>query len=518
MKVARLLPVTIVVVLLVALTSWWPGAARDHLRGLEASALPTAGGEDALSATWYCAAGGADTPSAPRHTLVLSNPDDEPAPARLTAYGPDGTVGTQSVEVPAEEVERVEVAELFEADDLSVMVESPSGGLTVEHRLVTNGGADQVPCATSSSEEWYFPSQTTSQVVGEGGVVERTTAARLVLFNPFSEDAGVDVTAAVEDGLRAPSAWAGVVVPSGTIRVLDIGEHIQRREQASLSVELRNGRVIAETVQVLLDVDGGSPQPAGLRLQAGVPAPASRWAFAMGFTGQGADERLVVHNPSDRPAEVVVQVTPVGGAEMPPEPFQLEVPGRRFSIIDLSEEGRVPGRGHHTIQVESGERTPVVVARVTEVTDSPAEPEEGEEPVAVPRPSVDAGAVIGTGSPVVATNWLVPDVVVGPEHDAAVAVLNPGEGIVTVSATAFGGDDGTARVLDEVEVPAGDALVVRLSELELGGGDVGISLSSTSPVLVERVITFPRRGDFAMGTAVPVRPRGGGALTRISEL
>jgi len=519
-KPARLIPITVVAVLIAALTSWWQGSGPAPAEGLVAPPLATSGGPDVLSSTWFCAAGGADTPSPPRHALLLSNPSGDVVEVSLTAYDEEGVVGREAVEVEAERVERVEVGRLFERDDLSVMVESASGELVVEHRLITDGAVDQVPCATSSSREWYFPSQTTSQVVEDDGTISATSAARLVLFNPFSQDAGVDITAAVEDGLRAPSAWAGVVVPAGTVRVIDLGEHIQRREQASLTVELRNGRVVAETVQVLLDVgEGDSRSAAGLRLQAGVPAPAARWAFALGFTGEGVEERFVVHNPSDEPAEVVVQVTPVGGAELPPEPFELEVPGRRFSVIDLSEEGRVPGYGHHSIQVESLDGTPVVVGRVTRITGGPGDADEVPDPAPEPRPDVEAGAAIGTGSPVVATRWIVPDLVLRDQRDPAIVIHNPGGGIVTVSAEAFGGEDGgTTRVLDQVEVAAGDGLVVRLADLELGTGDVGVVLTATSPVLVERIVTFPTRGDLAMGVAVPVRPSGGGELTPIAEL
>ena len=48
---------------------------------------------------------------------------------------------------------------------------------------MTSLGADQVPCVTSASDEWHFPALST--VLG--------ASARLVLFNPFSSDAGIDV-------------------------------------------------------------------------------------------------------------------------------------------------------------------------------------------------------------------------------------------------------------------------------------------------------------------------------------
>jgi hypothetical protein len=520
-KPLRLLPVVLVVALLVALTGWWEGSPPASRAGMDAPEVPVAGGSDELSSTWYCAAGVAGSPSPPGHSVFLANPADEAVTARLTGYTSEGPGETSDVEVEASGTTTVSVAELLGSSEAAVMVESASGSLVVEHRLSTVGGSDQVPCATSSSEEWFFPAQTTT--LG--------SSARLVLFNPFSSDAGVDISAAVDDGIRVPAAWSGLVIPAGTARVIDLGEQIQRRELFSLSVVLRNGRVVAETVQTFLD-DG---RVTGLRMQLGVPRATARWGFAGGFSGPGASERLVVFNPGEDTASVVVQVTPIGGAAMSPEPFQFDVAGRRYATLDLAAEGRVPDVGHHAIQVETDEATPVVVGRVILLTGGPddgtdgeagedaAAPEDAEDqddPAAdvVRRPGLSSGTTIGTGSPLLSTDWLVPLVVVGEDQEPAVVVHNPSQGIVTVSLVSLHAEGGRTTLMEDLEVPAGDGVVVPLAELDLPDGDHAIVVAASDLVLVERLVTFARAGDITMGLAVPAPSRSGGRFPGFDEV
>ena len=270
MRALRILPVVAVAAALVALTSWWGGTERPVSGSLRPHGVPAAQTDDALSSTWFCPGGTPPTSDPVQHQLFLLNPADEPSSARLTGYGPEGPVSSETVELAAGELQRLEAARLFGSNDVSVMVESAQTELSVEHRRVTKGGGDLVACATGSSDRWYFPAQTTS-LEDRGEDAETITnplpnSARLVLFNPFSSDASVDLVAAVDDGIRAPREWAGLVVPAGTTRTIDLGERVQRRDLFSLTVTLRSGRVVAETSQTFVHDN----EVAGLRAQPGV--------------------------------------------------------------------------------------------------------------------------------------------------------------------------------------------------------------------------------------------------------
>jgi hypothetical protein len=497
---ARLLLLGVVAAAVVALGMSSDGSPPAGPGGLESSPVPTAGLPGALSSTWFCAAGGAGTEQPPVHRLYLFNPSGDTASARLIPSGPEGPLEEQVVEVVSPGPTVVDVAELFGAPNLSVMVESDAGELVVEHRLSASVGADQVACATSSSDTWYFPAQTS--VLG--------TSAQLHLFNPFPSDASVDIAVSLEDGVRLPAQWQGFVVPAGSTAVIDLGSQevggANRREQFAVSVEARRGRVVAETAQVLdteASDDGSIPATRGLRLQLGVPRPADTWAFATGFTGRGANERLVLFNPGDEAASALVQVTPYGGAELAPEPFELEVPPRRYTTLDLSAETRVPGQGLHAITVQT-EGVGVVAGRVVTITGGRAPSPEG----IARRPPLDRGTAVGTGSPVSSPLWAATGVVVGEDQDSSVLVHNPSTGIVVVSATAFG-EQGDGTVLaDAVEVPAGDSLAIPTAGQGLGSGAVTVVVEAQAPVVVERTLTFAGRDDLSMGLAVPLRPDG----------
>lgn len=506
MRGARLALVALIVAAVVALTAAFDGSPPAGRSGLEAPPVPAAGTPEALSSTWFCAAGSAGTPNPPRHDLFLFNPSGQETVARLTAFGPEGPVGEREVPLTAPGPTRVDVQATFEATGLSVMVESVAGDLVVEHRLLTPSASDQVPCATTSSDRWYFPAQTTV----------RETTAQLHLFNPFTEDASVDISAAVDDGLREPPEWQGLVVPAGSTEVVDLGVGAQRRDQFAVTVQARNGRVIAETVQYLNTTEAeGQPARRGLRLQLGVPAARADWAFAQGFTGPGVRERLVLFNPGERAASAVVQATPHGAAALAPEPFELEVPALRYVELDLSAETRLPGEGLHSIRVQTDEQTPLVVARVLEITGERADPTtEG----VVQRPPVARGSSVGTGSPVVATVWATTGLAVGEPQESLVAVHNPNATPVVATATVFGGEGDTTALADEVEIPAGESLAITTAGLPLGSGVVSIVVEASSPVVVERTITYVTQNDLAVGSAVPLptsssplRPLGPGS-------
>ena len=495
MRLARLALVSVVVVIIVGMVTWWGGRSGPAPAVIERSPIPAAAGGEGASATWYCSAGTAAVPA--NHGVLVSNPTGRPVPVRLTGFGPDGPTPSTTVQVPPGGPLNIDVGATFGNAALSVMVESPVASVGVDHRLVGTTGADQDACSTFSSDRWYFPSLSTTRDAG----------ARLTLFNPFPADAGVDVQVVLDTGVRVPTALTGIVVPAGTAKVVDLGETVQRRDQFAVAVRLRSGRVVAEATQTF----DGSAGPRGLRMGLGVPEPAGRWVLAGGFTGAGVAERVVIQNPSEERAVVVIQVTPYGGASDPPEPLQVEVPGLRYAVVDLSAENRIPGDGYHSITLEADR--PIVVARTTSITAGPAAP---ADPAVPTRPALTHGAAIGTGSPVGALEWLVPAIDAGADPAPVVFVHNPGSGIAVVSAEVIaGGSVSPVPDATDIEVAPGDSVAIGVPPPAAGPATVSMRITGSSPVVVERLVTFPDASDLSMNLAVPVRGDRAG-LSRLS--
>ncbi len=496
MNTVRLAVLTAIVVVLIALASWWQGAPPEGRKVSPDVVVPAVGRTDALSSTWFCSAGGLASEPAPRHLLRLTNSSDQPTDVRLTAYGAKGEAGRTVVEVPSRTVHTVDVATTFKAADLSVMAESSDGSLAVEHGLIADDMADIVSCATHSSDVWFFPTQ--SSVKG--------SRALLVLFNPFSADASVVISGAVADGVRAPSDWNGVVIPAGTTKVIDLGEQFSVRDQFSVTVRLKSGQALAETVQVLnLEATDKSPKVHGLRIQPGVAVARERWSFAGGFRDPGAAEKIAVQNPGSEPRTVSIQVVPLGAGDMPPEPFQMEVPAGRYAVLDLTGEGRIPDVGFHSIVVQSDEGQPVVAVRTLSLSDEPAD--KGDETTGGSRLSYAAGAAVSVGSTFAARGWLVPAVPTGPGNEPKAFVWNPHEGIVrvTVTATTDGGE--AVEVIRDTEVAPGEGLAVDLMPKALEGSAARYyRIDSSEPVTVERLVTFRVTADFSLGPALPIKP------------
>ncbi len=485
MRASRLLLVTVVVLVLLGLVAWWGGQQAERST-IDRPPVPAASSGSTLSSTWYCAAATAAVPTG--HVVWVTNPTSKPVTVRVTAYGADGARPAKDVAVPPDAPTPIDVAATFGSSELSVMVESPIASLVVDHVLADTAElGDRDACATFSSGEWYFPALTTTRDAG----------TRLTLFNPFPGDAGVDVQVVLDTGVRVPTALSGIVVPAGTAKVVDLGQAVQRRDQFSVAVKLRSGRVVAEVAQTF---DGSGPAR-GLRLSRGVPSAAERWSFAGGFTGAGAAETLVIQNPNRERAEVLIQVTPYGGASGAPEPLRVEVPGLRYSVVDLGAESRIPGVGYHAIGVESDR--PVAVARTNTITDG-APP---SEPGVVGRPDLSHGVAIATGTPVAAADWVVPAIDQGANPPPVLLVHNPGSGIAVVDATAL--RDGKATPvpgIDHLEVPPGDSVAVPLTQPP--AGTVAVRVESSAPVVVERLTTFVAQQDLSMDLAVPFRTGG----------
>ena len=122
-------------------------------------------------------------------------------------------------------------------------------------------------------------------------------------------------------------------------------------------------------------------------------------------------------NPGEQSARVVVQVTPFGGAELPPEPFEVEVPARRYSVLDLSAETRIPAEGFHTIQVRVRRRH----RRWWSAAWSRSPGHARTRPRGDHRPPThEPGTAIGTGTPVGSTLWAATGLVVGGPQESTV--------------------------------------------------------------------------------------------------
>ncbi len=422
---------------------------------------------DAATSTWFCAAGGAVTPAAVTHTVSLSNAGEQAVTARLESPQEEGDPLVAEVEVPARSVLPVG-ADAFGGTQPRAVTVTASGSIHVTHRLVSEGVAEEAICATRGASQWYFPA-----AYSQNGGKITAGSALLWVYNPFPADASIDVTIVTEAGVRQPGDLTGFVVSSGQARAIELADVAQRRDQFSVAVETRAGRVVAELVQA---TDGTGPAQRGLRMRTGVSEPAMRWVFADSEAAAGVGERLVLYNPSPDPIAALVAVRPDGAdAETMPDPFVLDVPGRRYLVLDLTAETRLPPTGMRTITVETDAESGIVVERLVGVSGGDGWP-------------LSSGAASSTGSRIEATRWVVPRIDQTDPGRSILRIVNPSaDSIAVVSITAMGnGNQAAPEGIGRVEVPAGETVTVDVGGAASPDVPTLLRLESELPVVVER--------------------------------
>jgi hypothetical protein len=469
-----------------------------------APGMPAVASGDALSSTWYCAAGTGDQGGMADHSVTVLNPGDRGVGVTITVYGgllasssptttedpdappPPGTApapGARRFQLAAHDRVELRLGNLVPAPLVAALVEAEGGPVAVEHRVVGPHGVDVGPCASATAPVWHLAS----------GATTRDAREVVVLFNPFPTDAIVDIGFETDAGSREPVRFQGFPVAAGTVVGVDIGDDVAREPQVSATLRTRTGRVVAERVQEF----DGSLGPEGLAVALGVPEASTTWAFADGGVADGRTERIVVYNPSGERAEVEVRVLPTTDEPAPaPQPFRLSIRAGTFTVVDYGAEERVAAGVEHATVVRATNGVPVVAERALSHVGEPGEG--GDEGAG--RGASDVAD--GPGAVVAATRWAFPSPVHAPEAGVRFVVFNP-DPERSVPVTLFAVANGRETRVD-ADTDA-DAVVAPGGRFALGDDSGGLSwvVEAGAPVVVERVLVRDGGVRLATGPGIP---------------
>jgi hypothetical protein len=495
----RRLPVVVAVAVAVAAVVLGGGAAdrRGEVDAVEAGASTTSTtlaaadlaalvpAPSSLASTWYCAGGTARDGGSADHRVVIVNPGDVGLEAAITVFGgglagdpsaPNPEPVVQEVDVPARGRVAVRLADVLEAQFGAALVEVTGGEVVVEHVVRGEDDLDAAPCATSPSPVWHVAA----------GQTTRDARERLVLFNPFADDAVVDITFTTPEGTRSVVDFTGFVVPAQRVVAVDVGSAVQRHPQVSLTVAARTGRLVVDRIQTY----DGSAGISGLAITPGAPAAALLWHFPDGFKTEGLQETVTVYNPTDRQAEVDVEVlvdpSPDPAIVTVFEPFQVSLPPGGFAQIALHAEDRIPADLGHAVIVRSQNGVPVVAERSITSAD----------------PAPRSGYSSTLGSPVVADRWLTAVGGTGEGESLFLVVLNPSADSIARVSVATPAPSQLLAIdgLQELEVGPGERLRIDLGEF-VNRDTLPLVVTSTQPVVVERGM-YPLVGGISQTMAV----------------
>lgn len=465
-------PIIIVVVAAMAAAVVFDGTEPDRDAsaaggGRDAPAIPRA---DALSVSWYCpegtAGGRAD------ETLLVANLGGEDAAAVVTVFDGDDEPARERVDVPARGQVEVELAELTDEQEAlladgniagpGVMVEAFGGEVVVEHAVVGDGGFAVGPCARGAAPEWFFASGTTV----------RGTELMLNLFNPFGDDAIVDLMFLTDTGVQTPDGAEALIVPRGSRVSVPVHALVQRQVQVATAVRARTGRVVAE--QSL--ASDGSEIAAGFGLSLGAAGPSDTWTLPYGSVNAPGAHTVSVANFGENGSEVEVRVDVDDGERIEPE--TVPVPARSVAVVDVG--GLAPAGAAYAVDVQATGAEPVVVDELLTLAGDGA-----------------GGLALDSGTPEAARRWAFAGAA-GLDADAIVSVVNPGPRPVTASLSVYGSDDGESPSPPELELGAGERGSFDLEELEIGADQV-LLVRADGPVIAERLLVTESGGSLDAG-------------------
>lgn len=444
-----------------------PASAPHAARAGAAPSEPAVPAADALSTSWYCADGTSTADGRADETVVVASLSDRPVDATVAVMqGSNTEPVSHALRLAPHAQEAVRIADLVEAAEPGVVVEVVGGQAVVWHEVVANDDVASEPCVRGASSEWYFAAGTTL----------KGAAQYLALFNPFGDDAIVDLTFLTDEGVREPDAWQGLVVPRRTRITVAVHDEVPRQRDVALHVTARVGHVVAERTHVF---DGtaseGEIARRGIALSRGVESPRHEWYFTGGRAPGEATGVVAIANFGVRPTNVEVSVVPADEPAPPAE--SVEIPARSVVTVETS---AASGSAHAVI----------VVARDAEGRRSPVVAEYFEW---WPDETASTGVATSTGTVRSARRWVVAVPTVGAE--GTVAVLNPGRRSATVELAAAG-----ARGASEDLVDAGRIVELDLTELRARAGQV-VTVESNQPVVVG--IAFTGAGGATVAAAVP---------------
>ncbi len=473
---------------------------RSHTKRAPRLVAPTdaaqRSGEHALSTAWYCP-GLPGTFATRDQTLTLSNLGPADADAVVTVQ-PDNHAPpiVRAVRVPHDTVRTFSRATLAEVSSTAgrsgadatvkplpagpIVVESFSPDIVVYAGAESGSQLDLVPCADNASADWYFAAGTTV----------RGASQWLVLDDPYSADARVDVTLRTDTGLQQLPGLQGIDVPGRSRVVIAMQDQAVRQPRVSVQVHATVGRVVASQT---LDF-GAASGTVGVASTLGVLAPSSQWWFTDGKVLTGASQYLAITNMSE--VDASVDVLALFGSKAIGQPVVLTVAPGTVNWVQVGGCARlqkeclvVPAGGEFALEVQSDNHAPILAQALSRY---------GSAKTAL-------GATTSTGGSLAAREWVVARTRALDEQSTSISMTNAGgkTAHVSIDIVHAGIVSRPAELQNLTLGPNASAVLPSDTAGPAHAQDAALLFTSDEPIFVESTI-YARR-DATRVPAIPTR-------------
>lgn len=312
-------------------------------------------------------------------------------------------------------------------------------------------------CSDRASSQWYFAAGASTLGVDE----------RLLIYNPFPDEAVVKVTFMTPQGEDAKGNLAKVPVSAKSFTVIRVNNFIRLVRSLGVRIDAKRGRVVAWRMMYDNPDDG----PSGTQLSLGAAATSETWFFPEGSIGSGVEERISFVNPNAEEASVTVSL--LSGTEIIQPEGLVEIPVTPGSsrAIDIAQglTGAQRDLGGVSAIVQSTNGIGIVAERSIRY---------------------DSG-IVGSASELGATrtseDWWLPPAALHPSTDVVV-IMNPGAAPATVSLELVYEDRPAASpgAIQGRELPPGGRLKIGIGQWTRLDTSL-VRVTSSAPIVVERL-------------------------------
>jgi hypothetical protein len=446
----------------------------------DAVALPE---ETARSAAWYCPGPPPSSALADAEERVtVANLHDETVDVGVTVVPPKGTLQHRTETVDARSLHALAL-DGKTANTSALIVEPFASDVVVDATSTAGSVLASAPCATQPSATWHFAAGTTV----------RGAEDWIVMFNPFGDDAVVDLSFFTASGFEKPVDWQGFTVPRRSRVAIDVGTEVRREPVVATSIAARTGRIVAQQTIVFAAESGRS----GVTRSLGAVRPAQQWVFPSGASVPGATRTIAISNPGDLDGEVDVSIAPADDVVI--EPVTVAVPRRGVTTVAIGNCGSrqppqcvtVPRDVPYSIVVRSTVDVPVVAQDLSTWVQGRF-----------------TGATSELGSHDGARRWVFARSRVAGEIGAGIDLLATGNATAKADVTfVVDGKTVTPEKLQGIQLRPGVRVTVPvISQPELKKADAAIIVTSDQPIVAERTLVRPK--DLERNLGIPARDAG----------
>lgn len=340
------------------------------------------------------------------------------------------------------------------------IVEISNGPAAVTSLQWADGLVSGDKCTVSVPNEWYLP----------GGSTKTGSFTQLRLFNPFADNAEVEITARSEFNLDLIPDLAQIDVAGRSWATIDFEPFLPFRDELSIKVVSTTGFVIP--VMVRTDEHGEASWNGS--------SPSLTWEFPVASPGKLEPSIAVVTAGDD---DVTVTIDIVTEAGIIVDAREITLDSTAPALIPLEDITAAP----YGVRVRA--TAPIVATVVASVADAPENDGEGSIDDATPSTTIAGtettvateedfirGLAGTTGIPELSTSWIVPLETL-PGSDTTLWIMNSGVDAATVSVVALSEDE---FVSDEtVQIAPGTIVPIAVPG---GIGVFGYRLTSDVPI------------------------------------